>query len=112
MKPIHKILLALLATAVVLGSFPADIFSVSYTYREPVAIVDETIKKTSGQGLKKKLARLEEALKDEVRRQMALKRWEAERDGESVAGFAALPPAPAADRPARGVPAAGKPANG
>ncbi len=102
MKQTPKIVLAVLLISAVLASFPGAIFSVGYTYLEPVAIVDETIKKTSNQGLKKKLSHLEEALEAEVRRQTALRRWRAENQaGTDDAGTPAGNPAPAGGRLAR-----------
>jgi hypothetical protein len=85
MKATIKIIFFTLIIAIGLGSFPAQIFSGTYTYREPVAIVDETIKKTGEQGLKKKLSRLEEALEAEVERQLAV-RSATPQDKEGAAG--------------------------
>lgn len=70
MKLTIKILLLITLT---LTSFPRQIISGSYTYQEPVAIADETIKKTSDYRLKKKLVHLEEALEIEMGRQMVLR---------------------------------------
>ncbi len=89
-----KIILFALVTAVATGILPAQIFSGSYTYQEPVAIVDETIKKTSEQGLKKKLSRLEEALEAEVRRQLAIRMETGEKREGIAGGMFALQPAP------------------
>lgn len=75
MKLTIKILLLI---TLALASFPRQIISGSYTYREPVAIVDETIKKTNDYYLKRKLVRLEEALEIEVERQLSLRFREAE----------------------------------
>ncbi len=108
MRQIPKIVLAVLLISAVLASFPGEIFSVGYTYLEPAAIVDETIKKTSGRGLKKKLSHLEEALEAEVRRQQALRQWKAENGTGLPAGHSA----PAGGRLARNAAPAGHPANG
>ena len=90
-----KIILMVLITAVGIGILPARIFSGSYTYREPVAIVDETIKITSGQDLKKKLSRLEEALDAEVQRQVAVRMGTGENREEAAEGVFARQTAPA-----------------
>lgn len=63
----------LLLSTLALTSFPRQIISGSYTYREPVAIVDETIKKTNDYRLKRKLVRLEEALETEAVRQLTFR---------------------------------------
>ncbi len=102
----------MLLISAVLASFPGEIFSVGYTYLEPVAIVDETVKKTSGQGLKKKLSHLEAALEDEVRRQTALRQWRAEKQEGTNTGLPAGHPASAGGRLARSAAPAGNPANG
>lgn len=95
MKATIKIFFFTLIAAIGLGSFPAQIFSGSYTYREPVAIVDETIKKAGEQGLKKKLAHLEEALEAEVQRQLAVRTKTPEGQKGAAGQLLARQPAPA-----------------
>jgi len=82
----------LLIIVVVLMSFPTQIISGSYTYRETPAIVDETVKKTSNYRLKKKLIRLEEALEIELDHQLVLRFGGPKNESGFSRGLAQHPP--------------------